>query len=138
MVQGRQFVEADGLMSYYHNSVDTWRRATIAQDPDPEPLKRTLANAEIVGSSIGGAVEMLRSGRVDVFAANKANLFEISDKLPGSQVLEGRFSVDRFALGVPKGREAGLAYVRRFIEDAKSEGLVGAAIKKAGVRGTID
>ncbi len=101
------------------------------------PLKRTLPNAEIVGSSIGGAAELLRSGRVDAFAANKANLFEISDKLPGSRVLEGRFSVDRFALGVPKGRDAGLAYVRRFVEDAKSEGLVDTAIKQAGVRGTI-
>jgi len=101
------------------------------------PLKRTLTNAEIVGSSIGDAVELLRSGQVDVFAANKANLFEISDKLPGSRVLEGRFSVDRFALGVPKGREPGLAYVRRFIEDTKSDGLVDAAIKRAGVRGTI-
>jgi polar amino acid transport system substrate-binding protein len=101
------------------------------------PLKRTLRNAELVGSSIAGAVELLRSGQVDVFAANKANLFEISDKLPGSRVLEGRFSVDRFALGVPKGRDAGLVYVRKFIEDAKSEGLVDAAIKRAGVRGTI-
>jgi hypothetical protein len=27
--------------------------------------------------------------------------------------------------------------VRKFIEDAKSEGLIDAAIKKAGVRGTI-
>jgi polar amino acid transport system substrate-binding protein len=101
------------------------------------PLKRTLRNAEITGSSIGGAVELLKSGKVEVFAANKANLFEISDKLPGSRVLEGRFSVDRFALGTPKGRDAGLAYLRRFIEDAKSAGLVDTAIKKAGVRGTI-
>lgn len=101
------------------------------------PLKRTLANAQIVGSSMGAAADLLKSGQVDVFAANKANLFEISDKLPGSRVLEGRFSVDRFALGIPKGRESGLAYARKFIEAAKSEGLVDAAIARAGVRGTI-
>jgi polar amino acid transport system substrate-binding protein len=101
------------------------------------PLKRTLKNAEIVGSSIAGGVELLRSGQVDVFAANKANLFEMSDKLPGSRVLDGRFSVDRYALGIPKGRESGLPYVRKFIEEAKAEGLVDAAVKRAGVRGTI-
>jgi len=101
------------------------------------PLKRTLANADIVGSSMNAAADLLRSGQVDVFAANKANLFEISDKLPGSRVLDGRFSVDRFALGIPKGRESGLAYARKFIEEAKSEGLVDAAIQRAGVRGTI-
>jgi putative tryptophan/tyrosine transport system substrate-binding protein len=32
MVQGRHFVEAGGLMSYYHNSADTWRRATVYVD----------------------------------------------------------------------------------------------------------
>ena len=101
------------------------------------PLKRTLRNAELIDSSIAGGVELLRSGQVDVFAANKANLFEISDKLPGSRVLDGRFSVDRFALGIPKGRESALAYLRKFIEAAKSEGLVDAAVKRAGVRGTI-
>lgn len=101
------------------------------------PLKRTLKNAELVGSSIAGGVELLRSGQVDIFAANKANLFEMSDKLPGSRVLDGRFSVDRFALGIPKGRESGFAYVRKFIEDVKSDGLVDATVKRAGVRGVI-
>lgn len=102
------------------------------------PLKRTLKNAELIGSSIAGGVELLKSGKVDVFAANKINLFEMSDKLPGSRVLDGRFSVDRFALAIPKGREAGMAYVRRFIEDAKSEGLIKAAVQRAGARGVID
>ena len=83
------------------------------------------------------APELLRSGKIDVFAANKANLFAISDKLPGSRVLEGRFSVDRFALGVPKGREAAMPYVSKFIESAKTEGLVKSAMKRAGVRGAV-
>jgi polar amino acid transport system substrate-binding protein len=57
--------------------------------------------------------------------------------LPGARVLEGRFSVDSFALGLPKGREAGLAYARKFIEDVKAEGLVKTAAEKAGVRGAV-
>jgi|SoiMethySBSTD1v2_1073268.scaffolds.fasta_scaffold148062_2 ABC-type uncharacterized transport system substrate-binding protein len=32
MVQGKQFVEAGGLMSYYHNPEDTWRRAATYVD----------------------------------------------------------------------------------------------------------
>jgi len=32
---------------------------------------------------------------------------------------------------------AGVAYARRFIEEAKSEGLVKAAIERAGLRGVI-
>jgi len=99
------------------------------------PLKRTLKNAEIIGVGMPDAAELVKSGKVDVFAANKANLFAISDKLPGSRVLDGRFSVDRFALGVPKGREAGMAYVGKFIENVKAEGLVKSAAEKAGCEG---
>jgi len=102
------------------------------------PLKRVLRNVELVEVGMPDAVELVRSGKVDVFAANKANLFAISDKLPGSRVLDGRFSVDEFALGTPKVREAGMSFVRKFIEDIKSEGLVKAASKRAGVRGAIE
>ena len=88
-------------------------------------------------SSPPDAADLVKTGKVDVFAANKANLFAIADKLPGSRVLEGRFSVDSFALGLPKGRRAGLAYARKFIEDAKVEGLVKSAAQNAGVRGAV-
>jgi polar amino acid transport system substrate-binding protein len=101
------------------------------------PLKRTLKDAQIVEVAMPDAADLVKSGKVDVFAANKANLFAIAEKLPGSRVLEGRFSVDSFALGLPKGRQAGLAYARKFIEDAKAEGLVKSAAEKAGVRGAV-
>jgi polar amino acid transport system substrate-binding protein len=39
------------------------------------------------------------------------------------------------ALGIPKGREAGLSYLREFIEDVKASGLVARALEKAGVQG---
>jgi putative ABC transport system substrate-binding protein len=32
MVQGRPFVEAGGMMSYYHNPDDTWRHAAVYVD----------------------------------------------------------------------------------------------------------
>lgn len=101
------------------------------------PLKRALKDPQIVEVSIPEAAELVNSGKVDIFAANKANLFAIADKLPGSRVLEGRFSVDKYALSLPKGREAGIAYVSKFIEDAKAEGLVMSATKRAGVRGVV-
>ena len=101
------------------------------------PLKRTLKDAEIVEVAMPDAAELIKSGKVDIFAANKANLFAIADNLPGSRVLEGRFSVDSFALGLPKGRQAGLSYARKFIEDAKAAGLIKSAAEKAGVRGAV-
>jgi polar amino acid transport system substrate-binding protein len=101
-------------------------------------LSRTLKNAVVVrASSIAAALELLKSGKADVIGTNKPSLFEISDQLPGSRVLDGRFVAERVAMAIPKGRDAGLAYARKFIEDAKSEGLVRAAIERAGLRGAV-
>jgi polar amino acid transport system substrate-binding protein len=102
-------------------------------------LALALKNATVVASpSVPAGEELLKSGKVDAFAANKANLFELSDKLPGSRVLDGRIGVDEVAIALPKGREAGMAYLRQFVEQAKSDGLVRAAIQRSGLRGAAD
>jgi len=101
-------------------------------------LSRTIKNALVVrGPGLASVLEMLKSGRVDVFAANKANLFEMSDQLPGARVLDGRFAAQQISMAIPKGRDLGMAYARKFVEDAKSEGLVKAAIERAGLRGAV-
>ena len=46
--------------------------------------------------------------------------------------------MDEVAIALPKGRETGMAYVRKYIEDAKSEGLIKAAVQRAGLRGAAD
>lgn len=101
-------------------------------------LSRVLKNAVVVrGSSVAGALEMLKSGRADVLAASKSTLFEITDQLPDFRVLDGRFATDQVVMAIPKGRDLGMAYARKFVEEAKSEGLVKAALKRAGIRGAV-
>ena len=80
---------------------------------------------------------MLKSRRADAIFSIKPSLFEASNQLPGSRVLDGRPGIDPHAMVMPKGREVGLAYARQFIEDAKSDGLVKAAIDRAGLRGVV-
>jgi len=102
-------------------------------------LARTIKTATVIASpSVPAGEELLRSGKVDVFAANKANLFELSDRLPGSRVLDGRIGVDEVAIALPKGRETGLAYLRKYVDNVRSEGLVTAAVRRAGLRGAAD
>jgi polar amino acid transport system substrate-binding protein len=101
-------------------------------------LSRMLKNAELIrGPGLASVLEMLKSGKVEVFAANKANLFEMSDQLPGSKVLDGRFAAQQIAMAIPKGRDRGMSYARKFVEDAKLEGLVKTAIERAGLRGAV-
>jgi len=100
-------------------------------------LSRALKNAILVRGSDADALEMLKSGRADVFAGNKPTLFEMLNRLPGFRVLDGRFATDLVAMAIPKRRDLGMAHARRFVEDAKFEGLVKAAIERAGIRGAV-
>src|SRR5437899_5658293 len=55
-------------------------------------LSREFRNATVVRMpSLKTAIDMLAAGRLEAFATNKATLFEMSDKLPGSRVLAGRW-----------------------------------------------
>ena len=99
-------------------------------------LARLLKNATIVPVASNSEVPaMLLSRKVDAFATNKAILFEISDKLPGSGVLPGAFAMEYLSFVVPKDRERGMAYLLKFSEDVKSEGLVARTIAHVGLRG---
>ncbi len=86
-------------------------------------------------ASLQEAASRLLRHDLDAFATNKAVLFEMADAMPGARVLAGRWGLERFALGVPKGREDAVPYLRAFVAQARAEGLVNAALARAGVRG---
>ena len=90
---------------------------------------RTKTIAELYG--------LLDTGKSDVIATGKPGLFAVAAKQPGSRVLGGRILVEPIAMGVPKGRNAAAAYVGKFVEEAKADGLVKSAIEQAGLRGVV-
>ena len=112
-------------------------RVAVQEKSQPDIfLSRTLKNGVMVRApSLAGTVDALRSGRADAIFSIKPSLFEVSNQLPGSKVLDGHPGIDPHAMALPKGRDPALAYARRFIEEAKSSGLVKAAIERAGMRG---
>jgi len=114
-------------------------RVAVQEKSQPEVfLTRNLKNAIVVRApSLAGTLEMLKTGKADVIFSIKPSLFEAASQLPGSRVIDGRPGVDPHAMAMPKGRDIGAAYARQFIEDAKSEGLVKAAIERAGLRGVV-
>jgi polar amino acid transport system substrate-binding protein len=83
----------------------------------------------------GQAVEMFERGELDLFATNKPTLFQMSDQMPGARVLDGRWGVEHIAIAIPRGREAALDVVRRFVEEVQTGGLLAAAVERAGLRG---
>ena len=114
-------------------------KVAVQEKSQPEVfLSRILKNAEIVrASSLAGTVALLKSGSADAIFSIKPSLFEASTLLPDSRVLDGQVGLDPHAMAIPKGRDPGVAYARKFIEDVKSGGLVKAAIERAGIRGAV-
>ena len=101
-------------------------------------LKRDLKQASVVPvASLAAGREMLAQGKLDAYATNKAILFEMGDGLPGAKVLGGRWGLEHFAVGIPKGREQGLPYLARFVDAATRDGVVRKAVERAGLRGTV-
>jgi polar amino acid transport system substrate-binding protein len=99
-------------------------------------LSRDLHNAELVrAATFPIAVDMLKNGQLDAFATNKATLFELSDKIEGSKILDGHWGYERHGIAIPKGRDAGREFVRQFTADVMANGLVAAAMERAGLRG---
>lgn len=86
---------------------------------------------------LAAAGKMLASGQLDIFAANKANLFELADTLPGARVLDGRFGVDEITIAIPRDREATSPYLEKFVGYAKSVGMIDTAIRRSGLRGAL-
>jgi polar amino acid transport system substrate-binding protein len=101
-------------------------------------LPRALTNATIVPvPTLKAGIDMLAQGQLNAFGTNKSILFEMSDQLPGSRVLEGRWGVENLAAAIPKGRDRGMVYMQQFVAHAQSEGLVARAADRAGLRGTV-
>jgi polar amino acid transport system substrate-binding protein len=101
-------------------------------------LTRQFTQAQVVPApSLKAAAEMLSKMQIDVFATNKAILFEMADGLPGAKVLDGRWGLEQLAIAIPKGREAGMPFVRRFADEVKADGSVQRAAERAGLRGTV-
>ena len=101
-------------------------------------LSRALKSAQVVRVPGGepNAVEALRNGTVDVWAANAVTLKEIEDALPGSKVVPGAWDTGRYAASLPKGRsEAAQSTLAEIVNEAKRTGVVQKAIERAGLKG---
>jgi polar amino acid transport system substrate-binding protein len=99
-------------------------------------LKRNLKRAQLVSTDgADAAFQALATGKVEALAGLKQALYGLMEKLPGSRMVDGRFMGVQQSIAVPKGRDAGLAYLRSVVEDAKASGLVARAIERTGARG---
>src|SRR5688572_1442362 len=99
-------------------------------------LSRNLKAARLVSTaSNDAAFDLLKTGQVEALAGLTQALHDKLAQLPGGRIVEGRFMGVQQSIAVPKGRDAGLAYLRQVVEEAKASGLVARAIERTGARG---
>ena len=99
-------------------------------------LTRNLQRAKLFRApTVDASYELFVNEKLDVLAGLKPRLVTDAERLPGSRVLEGRFSAVQQSIGTPQGRTAAAKYLREFTEDAKASGFVAKAIERHAVRG---
>jgi len=96
-------------------------------------LTRALRNAELVRApSSPEAIDLFIHDRLEAAAGVTQPLVEYARTHPEVRVIPGRFMVIEQAVGIPSGRDAGLPFVRAFVEEMKVSGFVAHALAASG------
>jgi polar amino acid transport system substrate-binding protein len=99
-------------------------------------LSRNLQRARLMRApTVEAAYKLFTAEKLEALAGYRPRLVTFAEQVPGSRILDGRFSVVEQAIGIPKGHDAGANYLRQFVETVKASGMVAQAIERHGARG---
>ena len=140
MVADAMYIAAPGRVFADATQVDAAGvRVGVSRDGGSDRfLSQALKSAQVVRvtGGVSNAVEALRAGTVDVWAANPVTLQEIEDALPGSGVIPGAWTTGRYAASLPQGRsDAARSKLAELVNEAKRAGIVQGSIERAGFKG---
>jgi polar amino acid transport system substrate-binding protein len=101
-------------------------------------LSRTIQSAELVRADTGeDSMDLLLKKEVEAVAGVKQILSAFMGRTSGLRMIEPRFMAIQQAMGTHKGRSAGAAYLRTFIEEMKAAGFVAESLKRSCQHGAI-
>ena len=99
-------------------------------------LTRELKQATIVRSATSPqVVDQFMAEKLEVAAGVRQQLEMDAKRVPGVRMLDGRFMVINQAMGTPRQRTAGAAYLREFVEDMKRSGFVESSLQRHRIEG---
>ncbi len=98
-------------------------------------LRRTLQHATLVrAAGLEASYQLFVSEKLNALAGLRPRLLQDQAKHPGSRILDGSFTRIQQAIGTPRQREAGAAYLQEFVNHIKT-GLVAELIARHAVQG---
>ena len=99
-------------------------------------LSRTIKRATILRTGAAkDVVDVFVRDGLDVAAGVRPALEADMRRIPGLRMLPGRFMAIYQAMGTVRGRDAGAAYLRDFIEEMKASGFVAQSFVRNRVEG---
>src|ERR1700751_2744363 len=87
--------------------------------------------------SADAALKAFDGEKMDAYAGLRPGLLQVAQARPGSRILDGQFTAVQQGVGTPKKNQAGAAFLRDFVEEAKKSGLVARLIERHGVVGRL-
>ena len=99
-------------------------------------LVRHIKHAQLVYAASGDAAfELFVNEKLEALASLRPGLLTDVNKLQGARILEGQFTAVQQAVGTSNANAAGAAFLKRFVEEAKTSGFVASLIARHQVRG---
>ena len=77
-------------------------------------------------------IDLFMADKLEAVAGVRQQLAAFAATNPDMRIMQGRFQDVPQAVGIPKGRDAGAAYVSAFVEEAKASGFVRKSLAASG------
>lgn len=134
LIEGTYLVKAESPYSKIEDLDQSGLRLAVGNGAAYDLyLSRTLQHAELHrADTSAGAVDLFIDQGLDAAAGVRQPLEQVAAKNPNYRVMQGAFTAIRQAVAVPRGRNAGAAYVRDFVERRLAEGFVRGALLASG------
>jgi len=99
-------------------------------------LERNIKNAKLCrADGLDGSYDLFVREKLEALAGLRPRLLSDVEKLPGARILEGQFTAVQQAVGTARANDAGAAFLRDFVEEAKRTGLIARLIARHHVVG---
>jgi polar amino acid transport system substrate-binding protein len=96
-------------------------------------LSRAIRHATLIRQPSGPeALEMFVKDGLEAAGGVRQPINAFAQAHPDTRVIPGRFMAIEQAMGTVKGRDAGIAYLRTFVEEMKASGFVARALAASG------
>jgi polar amino acid transport system substrate-binding protein len=96
-----------------------------------------LKHAKVTGYQTYDEIfNLLKNGEIDAFALSRGQLEAMAKKIPGTRVLDETFKQTVTAVAVPLGHPLALAFATKFMNEAKSDGVLRKAFDNNGLKDT--